>query len=101
MPKTVREQLQGLLKPISSVQLAKILGVRAGTVRQWRVRKIGPRPLRLPGGGWRYEPAVILAWYDREQGRREQREREADAKDRAELDAMRKRQLQRSQQEQR
>lgn len=43
-------------------ELSAYLRTPKGTLRNWRYRKVGPKWLRLEGGGIRYDWADVEAW---------------------------------------
>ncbi len=47
---------------LSTAQVADLLGVSPGTLRQWRHHRTGPAYIRLNGGPCRYERSVLLAY---------------------------------------
>jgi predicted DNA-binding transcriptional regulator AlpA len=48
---------------LSTLEVAKILGISSYTIAGWRCREFGP-PCQKIGGQWRYERSLLNAWID-------------------------------------
>ena len=52
------------LKLLKTEEVAEILGVAPGTVRNWRCQGKGPEPVKLPSGQLRYKVTSVEKYID-------------------------------------